>query len=199
MRDTKIIALVLLPLLGCYAQIEDQSVTMTQSLCSGGSDCIPGGGASLTLIQVSGSNTYTVPFGDQPLLQPSNSVGPTTINTSLVLNQAALDLTTSSPASFNNVTQVTVWAVHPGVSTAGDPCATSGNCTAIATYTQNPAAPADRQLTLNGNGSDLVTFIDQSTHNLTIEITASGQAPTTPTWNANVSMDMALKARANFP
>jgi hypothetical protein len=192
-------ALLLASLSGCFAQVEDNSVTLTQSLCTGGTDCIPGLGAPLTVVQVNGNNTYTVSIGDQPLLKSSTSLGPATLKTTLLLNRVVFDLTTASPASFNNVSQVTLLAVNPGVSTAGNPCATASNCTTIATYTQSPSAPADRQLVLNTTGADLITLIDPTTHNLTVQIQASGNAPTTASWNANASMDMALKSRANFP
>lgn len=192
-------ALLLASVIGCYAQVEDDSITMTQSLCTAGADCIPGFGAPLSVVQVNGNNTYTVSIGDQPLLKSSTSLGPATLKTTLLLNRAVFDLTTASPASFNNVNQVTLSAVNPGVSTAGNPCATASNCTTIATYTKSPSAPADRQLVLTSTGADLITLIDPTSHNLTVQIQASGNAPTTASWNANASMDMALKSRANFP
>src|SRR2546427_167182 len=89
MRNLKIIALLLLPLLGCFAQIEDQSVALSHNLCGGTSNCMPAA-LPLGLIQISGQNTFTVNFGDQPLLQLSSSLGPATLNTSLILNGAGV-------------------------------------------------------------------------------------------------------------
>jgi hypothetical protein len=197
MRNAKLTALLLVPLLSCYAQLEVPGVTMTHTLCSA-ADCVPGGGAPLNLIQVSGANTFTVDFGDQPLLQPSNAIGPTTLKTSLILNQGAFDMKTAG-GDFKNVDTVQLLAVHPGVAPGGDPCATASNCTAVAAYTKTTDGQADQHLVLKGNGIDLVALIDQSTHSLVLEIKASVQAPTPALWNADVSIDMSLTSRANFP
>ncbi len=196
MRNLKWMALLVAPLIGCYAQIEDPSLTLTQTLCAA-SDCIPGGGAPLTLIQVSGANTFSFNFGNQPLLEKSTSVGPATLNNSLLLNGGAFDMVTSG-ADFNGVQTLTVYAVNPGVSTAGDPCATASNCTAIATYAQTPSSPPGRHLPLQSGGADLLNFIDPTSHTITFEIRGTGTAPTPAAWNANVSMDMSLTSRANL-
>jgi hypothetical protein len=197
MRNEKLIALLFAPLLGCYAQIEAPDVMMTHTLCSAG-DCVPGGAAPLSIIQVSGSNTFTVDFGDQPLLAPSTTVGPTTVNTKLILNQGAFDMKTSG-GDFKNVDNAQLLAVNPGAPASGDPCATASNCTAIAAYTKTTDGQADQHLVLKGNGSDLVSFIRPTTHQLILEIQATGLAPSPPLWNADVSMDMSLTSRANIP
>ena len=202
MRNLKTIALLLLPLLGCFAQLEDQSVTIKHSLCgASGPDCVPGSGASLTIVQVSGSNTFTVNFGDQPLFKPSTALGPATLNTSLLINQAAFDMTTTgSGADFSGVNTAQVLAA-PRQSTGpgDDPCAAPANCPVLAIYNKATDGAATRHLALKGNGSDIVKLIDQTTHQIIIEITASGTAPTPALWNADVSMDMGLNSRANFP
>ena len=199
MRNRKLIAFLFAPLLGCFAQVDAPELTMTRPLCAT-TDCVPGGAAPLTIIQVSGANTFTVDFGDQPLLKPSSDLGPATLNTSLILNSGAMDMITAgSGADFSQVQTVTVFALNPGVSPAGDPCATAGNCTIIASYNRNTDPAATRHLDLKGNGSDLVKLIDQASHSLTLEIQASGQAPSPALWNANVSMDMSLTSRASYP
>jgi hypothetical protein len=197
MRNTKLIAFLFAPLAACYAQFEAPGISMTHTLCTG-ADCVPGGGAPLSLIQVSGSNTFTVNFGDQPLLQPSNAIGPTTLKTNLILNQGAFDMKTAG-GDFKNVDSVQLLAVHPGVAAGGDPCATATNCTVVAAYTKTSDGQADQHLVLRGNGSDLVTLIDQTAHTLTLEIKAAGNAPAPALWNADVSMDMSLTSRANLP
>jgi len=199
MPNRTVIALMLLPLLGCFAQVENDSIVLTHNLCGTGTNCVPGGGAPLTLITVSGSNTFTVSFGDQPLLQPSTAVGPASLTTSLLLNQAAFDMETSG-ANFSGVTAAQL-LVAPRQSTGpgDDPCAAPANCPVLASYTKGPADPApDQHLALQGNGSDLVNYIDQASHSLIVEIAAQGTAPSAPSWNADVSMDMALKSRAKF-
>jgi hypothetical protein len=199
MRNARLVAVLCLSLLGCYAQVEVPGLSMTHTLCSAG-DCVPGAGASLSVWQVSGSNTFAVNFGDQPLLQPTNTVGPTTLNTSLILNQCEFDMVTQGTgADFSGVTSVDLLAVNPGVSTAGDPCATAGNCTVIATFSRATDGAATRRLVLKGNGADLAKLIDQSSHALNIEIRPSGAAPTPALWNADVSLDMSLTSRANLP
>ena len=66
-------------------------------------------------------------------------------------------------------------------------------------YSQATDGPAMQTVVLRGNGSDLVSLIDPTTHELIIEIQASGQAPSPAVWDADVSMGMALKSRANYP
>jgi hypothetical protein len=199
MPNRTVIALILLPLLGCFVQVENDSIVLTHNLCGTGTNCIPGGGAPLSLIQVSGTNTFTVDFGDQPLLQPSTEVGPATLTTSLLLNQAAFDMATSG-ANFNGVSSVQL-VVAPRASTGpgDDPCAAPTTCPAIASYNQATDGVADQHITLRGNGSDMVNYIDQTAHSLIVEIKAQGTAPSAASWNADVSMDMALKSRAKFP
>jgi hypothetical protein len=199
MRNRIAIVLLLAPLLGCFVQVENPSVSISQSLCTGGSNCVPGFGAPLSLIQVNGNNSFTVDFGDQPLFKSSSSVGPATLNSSLMLNGGAFDMTTSG-ASFSGVSTVTLLAAHQPPATPGaDPCQPASNCSVIATYNSSVDGPANQHLELRGNGSDLLTFIDATTHQLILQIQAQGTAPTPPAWNADVSMDMALKSRANFP
>src|SRR2546427_13180188 len=124
MRNLKIIALLLLPLLGCFAQIEDQSVTITHALCTGNTACIPGcPGVPLGVTQT-GGDSYTVSFGDQPLLQSSNSLGPTTLKTSLILNEAAFDMKTTG-ADFTQGQSVTLSvAIQTANPPGADPCST---------------------------------------------------------------------------
>jgi hypothetical protein len=199
MRNPKWIALLLAPLCGCFAQLDSSDVQMTHMLCSPSTtNCIPGGGAPLAIIQVSGSNTFVVDFGDQPLLKPSNDLGPTTLKTKLLLSGGAFDMITSG-ADFSGVQTVTLLAVIPPNPGGTDPCATPSNCTTVATYDRTTDGAATTHLPLKGNGSDLVTLIDQSTHQLTLEIRATGTAPSPALWNANASMDMSLNSKADFP
>jgi hypothetical protein len=199
MRNKTAMALLLAALVGCYVQLEDHSVIMTRSLCVGGADCVPGSGSSLGVMQVSGLNTFVVNFGDQPLLQSTTEIGPTTVNTSLVLNEAAFDMSTAG-GDFTGVQSISLLAA-PRESTGpgDDPCAAPTICPTLAVYTQSTDGVADQRMVLKGNGSDLVSLINATTHQLIIELKASGTAPNPPLWNADVSMDMALKSRANLP
>ena len=198
MRNSKAIALLIGPLVGCYAQLENPSISVSHPLCTGNTNCIPGGPGVPLSVTPAGGNTFTVPFGDQPLLKPSSSLGPATLNTSLLMNRATFDMRTAG-ADFMNVDSVTLRAaLQPANPPGSDPCATASNCVTIATYVKSTDGTANQQIVLKGNGSDLVNYINNTSHDLTIQIQATGFAPNTP-WNADVSMDMALKARANFP
>ncbi len=201
MRSSRVPALLAALLTGCFAQLEDQSVSVSRPLCNG-APCVPGNSASLNaVLQASGYNTIKVSFGDQPLLKSSTSVGPATVTTSLVLNQAQLNLKTAG-GNFSQVNSLTLLAA-PRMSngTPGDdPCAgASPACPTLAVYSQATDGIANQSIVLKGNGSDLVAHIDSTTHELIIEIQATGNAPSNTTWDADVSMDMALKSRANIP
>jgi hypothetical protein len=199
MRSSKVPALVAVLLAGCFAQIEDRSVAISRPLCSG-APCVPGNGASLnTALQASGYNTIKVSFGDQPLLKSSTSVGPATVSTSLLVNQAQFTMKTAGDFSkVDSLTLLKAPAMSSG--TTPDPCAVAPTpCPTLATYTKATDGPATQTLVLKGTGVDLIPLIDPATHELIIEITASGNAPGTALWDADASMDMYLTSRAKFP
>ena len=52
---------------------------------------------------------------------------------------------------------------------------------------------------MKANGTDLINLISQTSHSMILEIKATGTAPAPAVWNADVSLDMSLKSRANFP
>jgi len=195
-----------LPLLlaGCFAQIEDSSVSLTQPLCSSAtSDCIPGAGQPLSVVRANGTNTVTVPLGDQNFFKPETSLGPTKLVSKLVLNQATLDILTAG-SDFSGVTEMTILsAPRESTGPSDDPCApgSSPSCTTLASYTQ-AGSPAGKQLILKGAGADVISLIDQTKHQLVIQVRGKGSAPgsiSAPLWNANLTVDLALKARVNFP
>ena len=194
MRNLKAISLLLLPLFGCFAQIENPDITLTHNLCGGSTNCMPGA-LPLGLVQISGQNTFTLNFGDQPLLQPSSSVGPATLNTSLIVGGAGVQLQNSASGDFNSVTKLSL-LVAPTSTT--DCSANGSNCTLVADYDQPRDGVADQTIVLRGYGVDLIKYISTTSHSLQLQLQAAGQGPRSA-WNADVSMDMALKARANFP
>src|SRR2546425_12357986 len=142
MRNLKAISLLLLPLFGCFAQIENPDITLTHNLCGGTTNCMPGA-LPLGLIQISGQNTFTVNFGDQPLLQPSSSLGPATLNTSLILNGAGVRLQSSAGGDFKNVAAI---RLLPGPAATTDCSASGSNCTLLADYDRNRADTADQSI-----------------------------------------------------
>jgi hypothetical protein len=198
MRSSKVPALLAVLLAGCFAQLEDQSVTVSRPLCNG-APCVPGSGANLNAaLQASGYNTFKISFGDQPLLKSSTSVGPATVSTSLLVNQAQFAMKTAG--DFSAVQSLTLLAA-PSMSVSGnDPCAGAiPACPTLAAYTQATDGTATQTLVLKGTGIDLIPLINPTTHELIVEIRASGNAPSTALWDADASMDMALKSRANLP
>ena len=203
MRNT--VAIVAgLALAGCFAQFEDASVTVTRPICDAATpDCIVGGGVAFSKVQAAGRNTFKVPLGDQSLFKPKTTLGPTTLTTKLLVNQVFLDMTTAGD-DFKGVTKFSL-VVAPRESTGpgDDPCATaSPTCPVLATYDSAQQGQADRHLVLKGSGVDAINLIDQGNHQLIVEILAVGTAPgslSSPFWGANISVDMSLTARANFP
>jgi hypothetical protein len=194
MRNLKAISLLAIPLLGCYAELENPSITVAHNLCGGTTSCMPGA-MPLDLIQISGQNTFALDFGDQPLLKPSSELGPTTLKTSLTLNGAGVALQNASSGNFNNVTWIKLFAA-PSATT--DCRATGSNCTLLADFDRTRDGQANQTLTLRSQGLDVINFISTATHTLQLQLNANGQGPS-GAWNAEVSMDMALTSRANFP
>jgi hypothetical protein len=193
MRNLKAITL-LLPLFGCFAQVENPAITLTHNLCGGSTNCMPGA-LPLGLIQISGQNTFTVDFGDQPLLQPSSEVGPATLNTSLVLGSGAVQLQSAASGDFANVQTVSLLAAP----TPTTDCQSAGsNCTVLADYDRTRDGAANQSLVLKGRSVDLINYISTASHSLDLQLQATGTGPASA-WNAEVSMDMALKSRAKFP
>jgi hypothetical protein len=195
MRNRTITALFLAPLLGCFAQLENPDIALTHNLCGGTTNCMPGA-MPLGLIQISGQNTFTVNFGNQPLLKPSSSLGPATMNTSLILNAAMIQLQNSASGNFNNIDGITLYAA-PSATT--DCTATGSGCTVLADFSKARDGTANQTITLTGKNVDLINYISTTSHTLALQFTASGSSGPANPWNADVSMDMAMKARAKFP
>lgn len=194
MRNLKAIALLVLPLLGCFAQLENPSISIAHNLCGGTTNCMPGT-LPLGLIQVSGQNTFAVDFGNQPLLKPSSQLGPTTLKTSLILNGASVQLQNAASGDFKQVTKISLLAAP----TATTDCqATGSNCTLLADFDSTRDGAANQTIALKGPGVDLINYISTTAHTLELQLQASGTGPNNA-WNADVSMDMALTSRANFP
>jgi len=194
MRNAKAICVLFLPLLSCFAQVENPSINVAHNLCGGTTNCMPAA-LPLGLIQISGQNTFAVDFGDQPLLQPSTEVGPTTLKTSLILNGAGVQLQNPASGNFSAVTKISLQAAP----TATTDCSSAGSgCTVLADYDTSRDGPANQTITLRGRGIDLINFIAIASHVLQLQLQATGTGPSNA-WNAEVSMDMALTSRANFP
>jgi hypothetical protein len=195
------IALLAASLASCYAQVEDTSVVVTHSLCTPStSDCLPGGGAGIPA-GAGGGNTFTVPFGDVPLLKSSASFGPATLRTTLVLNRSTFTMGGTPGANFSGITQVQLLSA-PTASTGpgNDPCASPPTpCPVIAAYNKATDGAADQQIVLKTQIPNLVDLIDPTTHQIIFEVQAQGQAPTPLLWRASFGLDLAIKSRAGIP
>ena len=106
-----------------------------------------------------------------------------------------MQLQNSASGDFNSVTKLSL-LVTPTSTT--DCSANGSNCTLVADYDQPRDGVADQTIVLRGYGVDLIKYISTTSHSLQLQLQAAGQGPGSA-WNADVSMDMALKARANFP
>lgn len=194
------IALLAASLVSCYAQVEDTSVVVTHSLCTPSTvDCLPGGGASISF-NASGGSTFTVNFGDVPLLKSTASFGPATLRTTLVLNKSSFNMGTPG-ANFSGITQVQLLSA-PSASTGpgNDPCASPPKpCPVIATYDKTTDGPADQQVVLKTQIPNLVDLIDPTTHQIIFEVRAQGVAPAPILWCADFALDLAIKSRAGIP
>ena len=203
-RTTTAIACAALGLSACFVQADDQSVVITYPLCGDAtSDCIPGAGAPLTLLALSGKNTFTIPLGDQSLPESNTKLGPAKLETSLLLNGALFRMLTPN-ADFKGISKLAL-LLAPAESTGptDDPCAVPAPaCPVLAVYDAAVDGPADQTLLLRGQGQNMIDVINSSSHNLILEIQASGNAPgsiSVPLWNASLDLDLALTARASFP
>jgi hypothetical protein len=103
-----------------------------------------------------------------------------------------------NPASgnFNNIDTLTLYAAP---SSSADCTTPSSGCTVLADFNKTRDGTANQTITLQGRGVDLINYISTTTHTLDLQFTATGSSGPANAWNADVSMDMALKARANFP
>ena len=195
--------LVALALAGCYAQLEEPSVSVTRPICDAATpNCIVGAGLPLDTIQASGRNTFKIPLGNQDLFKPETALGPTKLTSHLILNQAVLVMTTDG-VDFNGFIEAQVLsAPQEATSTIPDPCAAPTVCRVLAKFDRQTQGPADRRLVLKGTGTDLIPLIDQVNHQVIIEIHVKGTAPGSaaiPQWGADITIDMGLSARANYP
>ncbi len=188
--------LLALPLLaGCYAQVEDSSIILTQTqICNTAPGCA-GNSTPLTLT----SNfipKILFDLGDSGLLTSSESKqGPLTFDTSFVLNKATVTMTTAS--NFSGVRTVDLRAAL-STGTGTDPCAViSPTCKSIASYDSTRDGPATQTLVMKGSGVNLLDF-QNAMHQVTIVARATGNAPAAPTWNADLEVDVAIKSRGSF-
>jgi hypothetical protein len=189
-----LILLCLTALSGCYAEIEDSDVSFTETNVCGTGNCT-GNGAMLTLSSVF-IPPVNVNLGDAGVFTSSHSKqGPITFDGSLVINKATVTLTTPQTGDFSGIRSVDLRA-----SLNGNNCAQiSDNCKSIATYDFTRDGPVTRTLVIKGTGANLLDFASGNSKTITVLAKATGNAPAPLTWNADIDMNTAIKARGSFP
>jgi len=188
------IYLLLVALGGCYAQLEDTDVAYVQSsICGPAQGCV----GNNILINPGSNFTPPIPFdlGSAGLLTNSVSKqGPITFHGGVLLNQAVVVMTTPDSGNFNGLRTVEVLAA-----VGNDNCAqVSPKCNSLAIYDSTRDGVAQRRLVLKGNGVNLSDLAGPSGR-LSVYVRAAGNAPAVPTWNADLELDLAIKARGGFP
>jgi hypothetical protein len=183
-------------LTGCYAQIEDGTVSLTHQLCTAGSgNCLPGSGVPLALANL--VPPFDIDLGDSGVLNHSETTqGPVKFKTVLALNRVVLTTDTIG-ASFDQVSLVNLVAVLNGDSS----CANPSNCPVIARYDVSSDGPAAQTLVLESDGLNLLDVTNGS-RTLSLLVKATGFAPNPPvpgTWNASAEFVLSLKSRASYP
>jgi hypothetical protein len=179
---------------GCYAQVDDSSVSLTQNLCTPASSrCLPGASAPLALADL--VPPFDVNLGNSTLLSSgSTSAGPVTLTSNLTVNQAVFTVLAPIPgADFSGVSHVELRAVLNGDTS----CTTAADCVVLAVYDRGSGAAAGETLTLAGTGVNLLTFASGS-NEIQFVVRANGTAPTPTLWSASATLDMALSARGTF-
>ena len=182
---------------GCYAEIEDSSVSYRQTDVCGTPSACTGNGAPLTLDSVF-IPAVNVNLGDSGVLTSSESKqGPITFNGSLILNKVTITITVTTPqtADFSGITSVDLRAALNG-----NNCAQIGdNCKSVASYDSTRDGPATRTLVINGVGANLLDFASGNNKTVRIIPKATGNAPAPVSWNGDIDMNTAIKARGSFP
>ncbi len=181
-------------LAGCYAQVEDTDVAYLQSNVCGTPPTCPGNNTALNF------GTVLVPpfatdLGNAGLLTSSESKqGPLTFRGGMLLNQTVVTMTTPADGNFNGLRTVDLRAA-----VGNDNCAQlSATCRSVGSFDSGRDGVAQQRLVLRGTNVNLLEIAGPSKR-LTIYVRATGNAPTPPTWNADLELDLAISTRASFP
>ena len=183
-------------LAGCYAEIEDSSVSYSQTNVCGTPSACTGNGVTLSLGSVF-IPAVNVNLGDSGVLTSSESKqGPITFNGSLILNKVTITVKTPETGDFSGIRSVDLRAALNN-----DNCSQiSPNCKSVASYDSTRDGPATRTLVINGVGANLLDFASGNNKTVTIITKATGNAPASPvSWNGKIDMNTAIKARGSFP
>jgi hypothetical protein len=182
-------------LAGCYAEIEDSNVSFTETNVCGTPSACTGNGTTLTLGSVF-IPAVNVKLGDAGMFTSSQSKqGPITFDGSLILNKVTVTVTTPQTGDFSGITSVDLRAALNN-----DNCSQiSPNCKSVASYDSTRDGPATRTLVIKGVGANLLDFASGTNKTITIIPKATGNAPVPVSWNGDIDMNTAIKARGSFP
>jgi len=193
---SKLSALLALTLAGCYAQVDDQSVSLIHDFCTPATNpCIPGASVDVSLASLVPSQDLTVDLGSSDLLSTGTTkAGPITLTSSLVVNKAVFSILGPAGADFSQVTFVELLAVTNN----DDACTVASDCTTIANYDATTDGPAGTTIVLKGTGVSVIGLAGNS-HQLSLKVNAKGYAPAPTLWAGSLDLDMGLSARGDYP
>jgi hypothetical protein len=181
-----------LALAGCYAEVEDQSVSITRACTPTTTDCTFQGvptalQALLPLSLSSGSADFGVDLGDSDFLRPEKELGPLLVHGVLAVNQVVVATQDGVALDGIETLQVTLLE-HAG-------CDASCQSTPVATYHRPAAGPPDpTRLVLTGNpDANLLQYGSK----LAVRLEASGRVPAV-SWKVDLTIDGRFKARADW-
>lgn len=171
-----------------YGRADEPSIVFTQPLGA----VLPGDPTQTQTTMPPVTFTFDIP--DIPLAGGSTTTSQSgfTIATLMRLNQAAFTIPSSYPtADFNGFDTVTL-TIQSG----------SNNAT-LATYTKDPAHLPGKTLVLQAAPN--VELLDYAApgatggKTITLSLSATGKLPNSPSWTADVDMDLHIRATAGWP
>ena len=197
--------LLALALSGCFAEVEDQSITYTHQIpvCDDGTnanDCTFQGvqASPLELIVFNlrgGSTQFTVDLGDQDFLKPKQEAGPVTLESTLTLNRATLTMSDESTgASFEGIDELRLHQLAEGTNCGVGPCI-APSCQEIATYDRARDGQATTEVTLRGSSLNMIELLQGG--QLILCVVGRGTPPSVD-WSADATLDMAVKLHGSF-
>jgi hypothetical protein len=188
-----------LALSGCFAEVEDPSLTYTHRLPDDGQmfEGVQASPLELIVFNLRGGSTqFTVDLGDQDFLKPTQEAGPVTLESTLILNRATLTMSNESAgASFEGIDELRLHQLAEGTNCSAGPCV-APSCQEIATYDRARDGQADTEVTLRGSSLNMVELLQGG--QLILCVVGRGTPPSVD-WSADATLDMSIKAHASFP
>ena len=190
--------LLALALSGCFAEVEDQSITYTHQIPDDGQmfEGVQASPLELIVFNLRGGSTqFTVDLGDQDFLKPKQEAGPVTLESTLILNRATLTMTNESAgASFEGIDELKLHQLAEGTNCSAGPCA-APSCQEVATYDRARDGQATTEVTLRGSSLNMIELLQGG--QLILCVVGRGTPPSVD-WSADATLDMAVKLHGSF-